>query len=114
MEGGDAAAEMGWKAGTPWGQEKSENAPATTTGSPFQNSDASTAARTASAGKRTAASRAQDSKPFSGDRTLAQSILFMNDAMLSRDASQAVAMGDVGRLWNDLKVRYGGVVGWQS
>ncbi|KAI0713539.1 hypothetical protein C8Q76DRAFT_796499 [Earliella scabrosa] len=41
---------------------------------------------------------------FVGDNTLASSILFMRDAMLMRDSSQAVASGDVGRLWNNLKM----------
>ncbi|KAI9061993.1 hypothetical protein FKP32DRAFT_1604466 [Trametes sanguinea] len=41
---------------------------------------------------------------FSGDRTLAQVTLFMNDTVLSHDAAEAVAAGDVGRLWSDLKV----------
>ncbi|KAL1945780.1 hypothetical protein VTO73DRAFT_1782 [Trametes versicolor] len=106
MDGGDAAAEAGWKAGSPWEQKKSEHTPANTTGSASQNTT-STTRTTGSAGKRAAASEsgAEDATPpFSGDRTLAQSILFMINAMLSRDAAQAVAMGDVGRLWNDLKV----------
>jgi len=33
---------------------------------------------------------------FTGDRSLAQSMLFMIDAALSRSVAQAVAMGDVG------------------
>ncbi|KAM5546217.1 hypothetical protein V8D89_000344 [Ganoderma adspersum] len=41
---------------------------------------------------------------FEGDQCLAQSILFMRDTMVSRDASHAVASGDVGRLWDDLKM----------
>ncbi|KAI1781904.1 hypothetical protein LXA43DRAFT_1069592 [Ganoderma leucocontextum] len=41
---------------------------------------------------------------FVGDRSLAQSIMFMADTMLSRDASHAVANGDIGRLWNDMKM----------
>lgn len=43
--------------------------------------------------------------PFTGDRTLAQSILFMRDAMISREVAQAVSCGDVGRVWNAFKVR---------
>ena len=40
----------------------------------------------------------------SSDQSLAQSILFMRDTMVSHDASHAVASGDVGRLWEDMKV----------
>ncbi|KAJ3817574.1 hypothetical protein F5880DRAFT_1492702 [Lentinula raphanica] len=39
-----------------------------------------------------------------GDRVLANSIAFMRDALLSRECANAVASGDVGRVWEVLKV----------
>ncbi|PIL27740.1 hypothetical protein GSI_10893 [Ganoderma sinense ZZ0214-1] len=42
--------------------------------------------------------------PFRGDHSLARSISFMSDAVLVRDLSQAVAAGDIGRVWNDMKI----------
>ncbi|KAJ3726679.1 hypothetical protein C8R42DRAFT_573424 [Lentinula raphanica] len=39
-----------------------------------------------------------------GDRVLANSISFMRDALLSRECANAVASGDVGRVWEVLKV----------
>ncbi|KAI1792869.1 hypothetical protein LXA43DRAFT_886661 [Ganoderma leucocontextum] len=45
-----------------------------------------------------------DEEPFGGDRTLAQSILFMSDVILLRELSQAVAEGDIGRVWNAMKI----------
>lgn len=44
-------------------------------------------------------------KSFRGDRVLANSICFMRDALISREMSQAVAEGDVGRVWEVMKVR---------
>jgi hypothetical protein len=43
--------------------------------------------------------------PFRGDMSLAGSIQFMYDAMLSREASCAVAEGDIGRVYEVFKVR---------
>ena len=42
---------------------------------------------------------------FTGDRVLAQSILFMRDTILSKGAAEAVAQGDVGTVYKILKVR---------
>ncbi|KAJ3756736.1 hypothetical protein EV360DRAFT_47466 [Lentinula raphanica] len=39
-----------------------------------------------------------------GDRVLANSISFMRDALLSRECANAVASGDVGRVWEVIKV----------
>ncbi|KAJ3776373.1 hypothetical protein FB446DRAFT_636082, partial [Lentinula raphanica] len=39
-----------------------------------------------------------------GDRVLANSIAFMRDAVLSRECANAVASGDVGRVWEVMKV----------
>ncbi|KAJ3748285.1 hypothetical protein EV360DRAFT_25469, partial [Lentinula raphanica] len=39
-----------------------------------------------------------------GDRVLANSIAFMRDALLSHECANAVASGDVGRVWEVLKV----------
>ncbi|KAI0348908.1 hypothetical protein OH77DRAFT_1440721, partial [Trametes cingulata] len=39
------------------------------------------------------------SEPFQGDRTLANSIAFMRDALLSREFALAMADGDVGRVY---------------
>lgn len=44
-------------------------------------------------------------KPFKGDQTLAQATRFIFDGTLSREAVYAVADGDIGRVWNCLKVR---------
>jgi len=39
-----------------------------------------------------------------GDRVLASSITFMRDALMSREMSYAVAEGDIGRVYEILKV----------
>lgn len=43
-------------------------------------------------------------KPFTGDQILARSISFIRDTMLAREFSIATADGDVGRLWEVIKV----------
>lgn len=43
---------------------------------------------------------------YEGDQVLANSIMFMHDAMLCREFSQAVASGDPGRVWEGLKVSF--------
>ncbi|KII90822.1 hypothetical protein PLICRDRAFT_123648 [Plicaturopsis crispa FD-325 SS-3] len=43
-------------------------------------------------------------EPFKGDRVLARSIAFMRDAMISREAAYATAEGDVGRVYEAMKV----------
>ena len=43
-------------------------------------------------------------KPFIGDQILARSISFIRDTMLAREFSLATAHGDVGRLWEIVKV----------
>jgi hypothetical protein len=42
--------------------------------------------------------------PFIGDQTLAQSCRFMYDATISREVIYAIADGDIGRVWEVLKV----------
>ena len=42
--------------------------------------------------------------PFSGDQTLAQSCRFMYDATISREVIYAITDGDIGRVWEVLKV----------
>jgi hypothetical protein len=42
--------------------------------------------------------------PFAGDRTLAKSIMFMRDTMLSREMSYAVQQGDIGQAYKCVKV----------
>jgi hypothetical protein len=41
---------------------------------------------------------------FQGDRSLAKSIKFMHEAMISREAAYAVAEGDIGRAYECVKV----------
>ena len=41
-----------------------------------------------------------------GDRVLASSITFMRDALMSREMSYAVAEGDMGRVYEILKVMF--------
>ncbi|RDB16715.1 hypothetical protein Hypma_002556 [Hypsizygus marmoreus] len=43
-------------------------------------------------------------EPFKGDQVLARSIAFMREAMISREAAMATADGDVGRLYEAIKV----------
>jgi hypothetical protein len=45
-----------------------------------------------------------------GDRVLAHTVTFMRDAMMSREMSYAIAEGDVGRVYEVMKVR-GGLFG---
>lgn len=42
--------------------------------------------------------------PFLGDQTLAQSCRFMYDATVSREVIYAISDGDIGRVWEVLKV----------
>ena len=42
--------------------------------------------------------------PFKGDRVLANSIALIRDAMISREMSYAIAEGDVGRVYEVMKV----------
>jgi hypothetical protein len=42
--------------------------------------------------------------PFAGDRTLAKSIMFMRDTMLSREMLYAVQQGDIERAYECVKV----------
>ena len=48
--------------------------------------------------------------PSKGDCVLAQSILFMRDAILSKLAAEAVARGDIGTVYEALKVRIVSVI----
>ncbi len=67
--------------------------------------DAASDGSMSASGSEDSDSESTDSSPmFQGDRTLAQSILFMSDAIVLRDLSQAVSEGDIGRVWNNLKV----------
>jgi hypothetical protein len=52
-----------------------------------------------------AADKDKPAEEFKGDRALANSIALMRDAMIAREAAFAVAEGDVGRVWEVLKVR---------
>ncbi|CAL1706858.1 unnamed protein product [Somion occarium] len=45
-----------------------------------------------------------DDSPFTGDRCLMQSIVFMRDALVSREFTYALAEGDVGRVYEALKI----------
>ncbi|RDB30543.1 hypothetical protein Hypma_007322 [Hypsizygus marmoreus] len=47
---------------------------------------------------------AKEKPPFVGDRVLANSIAFMRDAIISREMSYAIAEGDVGRVYEVMKV----------
>jgi hypothetical protein len=42
--------------------------------------------------------------PFHGDRTFSEAATFKRDAMISREVAYAAAEGDVGRMWEGLKV----------
>ncbi|KAJ7732867.1 hypothetical protein B0H16DRAFT_1205987, partial [Mycena metata] len=42
--------------------------------------------------------------PFFGDQVIADEAAFMRDASISREVSAAVAVGDVGRMWEGMKV----------
>ena len=57
------------------------------------------------------AAKNSKAKPIStmhplGDRVLASSITFMRDALMSREMSYAVAEGDIGRVYEILKVMF--------
>lgn len=43
-------------------------------------------------------------KPFKGDHVLMKSTLFMYEALVSKEVAQAVAEGDVGRVYEGIKV----------
>lgn len=46
-----------------------------------------------------------DDKEFDGDLTLMRSSLFMYEAIVSKEVARAVAEGDVGRVYEGIKVR---------
>lgn len=122
-EGGASADEAGWLKGTPWpsetGDHEDDHPPASAQDN-LQNPSGHESA-THGGEKHTSTPDADESSSsgeseettesdelpevFEGDNALARSILLMNETMLARDAAQAVASGDVGRVWNDLKVR---------
>lgn len=43
-------------------------------------------------------------KEFRGDRSLARSVAFMYEALVSKEVAQAVAEGDIGRVYEGIKV----------
>lgn len=47
---------------------------------------------------------AESGVTFKGDRTLAKSIRFMHETIMSREAAYAVAEGDIGRVYECVKV----------
>ncbi|KAI0362305.1 hypothetical protein OH77DRAFT_1377558, partial [Trametes cingulata] len=109
MEGGEAAEQAGWPVGSPW-ETGLVVEPVTGATQPCRaDSDEPSAPPVDPTSlpeppPSSADSAAPSSALFCGDRALAQSILFLMDAMLVRDISQAVAAGDVGRVWNDMKI----------
>ncbi|PIL25940.1 hypothetical protein GSI_11694 [Ganoderma sinense ZZ0214-1] len=130
MQGGDAADRAGWVTGETWEPpvahlELSKKQPSEQTvvsegggqsaaeqqdppmrrerSTSSEKSEDSSASSSSKAGSSTGES---EQGPFCGDRSLAQSILFMCDTMVSRDASHAVVSGDVGRLWEDMKMMF--------
>ncbi|PSR83602.1 hypothetical protein PHLCEN_2v5682 [Hermanssonia centrifuga] len=42
--------------------------------------------------------------PTSGDQTLAQSIMYMHVTLISREVASAIAKGDIGRVYEGIKV----------
>ncbi|KAI9065081.1 hypothetical protein FKP32DRAFT_1533919, partial [Trametes sanguinea] len=98
MEGVEHAEQAGWSEGSPWKtRDKQANQPVGHAAKDSQRGGPKDGVTAASESGKAPAE-------FEGDCTLAQSILFMMDTMLSRDAADAVAMGDVGRLWNNMKI----------
>lgn len=49
-------------------------------------------------------------KEFRGDRSLARSTTFMYEALVSKEVAQAVAEGDVGRVYEGIKVSTGSII----
>ena len=47
---------------------------------------------------------AESAPSFQGDRSLAKSIMFMHETMVSREAAYAVAERDIGRAYECVKV----------
>lgn len=43
-------------------------------------------------------------EPFHGDRTFSEAITFKRDAMIAWEVTSAAAEGDVGQVWEGLKV----------
>lgn len=123
MQGGSAADSAGWVKGKVWEsgpmvqEEQHENivagfseaggqgvADEHATAQEREPHASSSSSEDASSPSSNAESSVGSDQGVSGDQSLAQSILFMRDTMVSRDASHAVASGDVGRLWEDMKV----------
>lgn len=50
------------------------------------------------------------SEEFRGDHVLARSASFMYEALVSKEVAQAVAEGDVGRVYEGIKVSTGSVI----
>ncbi|KAI0737820.1 hypothetical protein C8Q80DRAFT_1348203 [Daedaleopsis nitida] len=127
MEGGHAARDAGWTPGSRWDRDSERTQGSTASHGAARPAESSAGAiRTdledtepneAASDSDSGSEATQEShvsanasppdrtqEPlFLGDRTLAQSILFMSDALVLRDISQAVREGDIGRVWNDMK-----------
>ena len=72
-------------------------------GTPWQSACAPSTSSTETSSE---ASNGNGETVFKGDLMLARSIAFMRDALISREAAYAVAEGDVGRLYEMIKVSY--------
>ncbi|KAI0682739.1 hypothetical protein C8T65DRAFT_541512, partial [Cerioporus squamosus] len=101
MKGGESAAAAGWKPGPAWEPPAPVTVPVV--GRTAQSDPVDSSLENTESDDEAGSKADGEGSPPSGDRTLAQSILFMRDTMLSREAAQAVAGGDVGRMWNALK-----------
>ncbi|KAF7797543.1 hypothetical protein EIP86_008743 [Pleurotus ostreatoroseus] len=70
-----------------------------------ETSQSSAKATKATKGKQKASTKnsVPDEPPFKGDQTLAQSIMFMHITAISREMANAIADGDIGRVYEGLK-----------
>lgn len=57
-------------------------------------------------GKEGPGKRKDEVEEFDGDHTLARSALFMYEALVSKEVAQAVAEGDIGRVYEGMKVSH--------
>ncbi|KAI0351471.1 hypothetical protein OH77DRAFT_1416044 [Trametes cingulata] len=97
---------LAWKAtvplGSPWTRVPGASAPPQETQSDASLAIASTT--TDSSRQRTEGSADSQEEPFVGDRSLANSISFMCDALILEEFNYAVAEGDVGRVYEAMKM----------
>ena len=91
--------------GTPWNPSINQSS-TRTAAAPTQSKSTK---KNRSKKKKNSSGEPSTTEPFKGDRTLAKSIALRRDLLWQREMAYATAEGDVGRLYEIMKVRFDGV-----